>query len=209
MRIRSRGLVVVIALLSILSLAGIPRFPTVVATSTPSIARIFSSLKGKIVFQSNRDTRQHDVYQLYMFNPDGSNLVRLTNDRFNNWFPSVSLDGNWIAFSSNRGDILDRHSWDLYVMTIDGRNITRLTKGFGVFYQAAWTPDAQRLAFTAGPYGNSEIYAIDLDGSGLVNLTNHPANDQRPTWSPDGKRIVFGSSRDYPTGSLWIITSTS
>lgn len=169
------------------------------ATSTPR--NTFSGLKGKIVFQSNRDTGQSDVYQLYLINPDGSNRIRLTEDKFNNWFPSVSPDGKWVAFSSNRGDLWDRYSWDLYVMTIHGKNITRLTKGLGVFNQVTWTPDSTHLAFTAGPYSNYEIYSISLDGTGLVNLTNHPANDQRPTWSPDGKRITFGSSRDYPTGS--------
>jgi Tol biopolymer transport system component len=179
-----------------------PHIANIPAMATPTPANTLRGLKGKLVFQSNRDTGQSDVYQLYMVNLDGSTLVRLTNDRFNNWFPSVSPDGRWIAFSSNRGDTWDRFSWDLYVMTIDGRNIRRLTKGMGVFYQAAWAPDSKRLAFTAGPCGNCEIYAINLDGSGLANLTNHPANDQRPTWSPDGNQIVFGSSRDYPTGFM-------
>ena len=53
-----------------------------------------------------------------------------------------------------------------------------------------------RIVFSSGRDGNSEIYTINEDGSGLARLTNNPAEDYLPYCSPDGSRIVFSSDRD-------------
>jgi Tol biopolymer transport system component len=53
-----------------------------------------------------------------------------------------------------------------------------------------------RIAFTSGRDGNSELYLINSDGSQLKRLTNDPATDDFPLWSPDGKQLSFLSDRD-------------
>lgn len=55
---------------------------------------------------------------------------------------------------------------------------------------------ADRIVFTSGRDGNSEIYAVDPDGSHLRRLTNDPATDDFPLWSPDGRELSFLSDRD-------------
>ncbi len=70
-------------------------------------------------------------WHLFMMNVDGSDLVQLTEGRSVDVQPTWSPDGKWVAFTSNRGDADMRHSnrgnWDVWMISYDGRNLTRLT----------------------------------------------------------------------------------
>jgi TolB protein len=59
----------------------------------------------------------------------------------------------------------------------------------------AWSPDGERIAFTAFRHGLGEIYAMRVDGTGERRLTRNPAHDDHAAWSPDGRRIAFVSMR--------------
>ena len=101
-----------------------------------------------------------------------------------------------IAFESNRDG-----NWEIYVMSADGSEVTRLTSHPGRDYYPAWSPDSRRIAFVSSRDGNSEIYVIDADGLNLTRLTNHHAEDRSPAWSPDGQKIAFLSERGTPDES--------
>ncbi len=71
-------------------------------------------------------SRQTDgSYQIMVANPDGTNARKLTNAG-NNFTPTWSQDGNWIAFASTRGGRLD-----VYIMDKNGNNARPLTGDFG------------------------------------------------------------------------------
>ncbi|MBM2840385.1 MAG: domain protein beta Propeller, partial [Bacteroidetes bacterium] len=55
--------------------------------------------KGKVVFQSNRDSN----FEIYSMNDDGMNLQRLTNSPSYEVSPSWSPGGSQILFASDRG----------------------------------------------------------------------------------------------------------
>ena len=63
-------------------------------------------------------------YQIMVASADGSNPRKLTNAG-NNFTPTWSTDGNWIAFTSNRGGRLD-----VYMMDKNGGNVQALTDKF-------------------------------------------------------------------------------
>jgi WD40 repeat protein len=81
-------------------------------------------------------------------------------------------------------------------MNSDGTGQTNITNNPALDTAAAWSPNAQKIAFVTTRDGNSEIYTMNPNGSGLANLTQNAATDSGPDWSPDGSKIAFSSRRD-------------
>ena len=54
-------------------------------------------------------------FDVFIMNPDGTNIERLTKDQGNNEDPHFSPDGDFVVFSSNRTG-----SKNIYVMNVDG-----------------------------------------------------------------------------------------
>ena len=147
--------------------------------------------KNKIVatkFQSRGN------YDIFLMNPDGSNLQQITDHPNAELKPAISNDGQKIAFSSDRnGD------HDLYVMDSDGSNVQRLTQLSNLYViHATWSPDDSKIAFNAvGPTGYQNIYSINVDGTNRKLLTDNEANDALPSWSPSSSKILFTSNDRY------------
>jgi len=130
-------------------------------------------------------SRQGDIVDsdIYLMDADGTDLVNLTGHLgTDDTAPAWSPDGGRIAFASGG---------DLFVIDVDGTNLTRLTLDTERNDDPAWSPDAARIAFSCEREGNGEICVMNADGTGLRQLTNDPANDYGPVWSPDGAKIAF------------------
>jgi Tol biopolymer transport system component len=133
---------------------------------------------------------------------DLSDLQPLTNDRYDNYFPSWSPDGTQIAYYTH----FSWQSWAIMIINADGSNPRQLTVSEGetiCSFGPVWSPDGQRIAFTIEPnpyptceMKNTEIAAIRIDGSGFKILTKNEANDLAGPWTPDGSQLVFSSDRD-------------
>jgi Tol biopolymer transport system component len=140
--------------------------------------------EGKIAFRSYRDSGM----EIYVMNPDGSSVQKLTNKPGRGITPAWSPDGTKIAFASDRYG-----NWDIYVMNPDGSNVQRLTNTPADESEPAWSPDGTKIAFRFDRDGNWDIYAMNADGSNVQRLTDNPDNDWHPAWSPDGTKIAFAS----------------
>jgi TolB protein len=94
-------------------------------------------------------------------------------------------------------------NFDIYAMNADGTGQTNITNnGSSWNTQPAWSPDGQRIAFSAHNTYNPnsfDIYTMNADGTRLTNITNsfYPS-DGFPAWSPDGQKIAFQTDRDDP-----------
>ena len=84
------------------------------------------------------------------------------------------------------------------VMDHDGSHKKKLTKGAS----PCWSPDGQKIAFTAEKDGNWDIFYMNTDGTDITRLTTHPAEDVYPSWSPDGSMIAFNSERSG-SSQIW------
>ena len=139
----------------------------------------------RIAFYSNRDGNR----QIYTMRPDGTDLLRLTDNSQENYSPTWSLDGSKIAFWSDTVG-------EVYIMDADGSNVVQLTNAPGKDRYPSWSPDGTKLAFNSQRDGNEEIYVVNVDGTNPINLSNNPAPDWVPSWSPDGTKIAFDTERD-------------
>ena len=162
-------------------------------TPLPSTALPPAVADEWIVFDSDRDGGYRG---LYVMDPEGENVERLTTEETNDLAGPWSPDGQRIAFTR-----FGLTASDIWVMNADGSDQVNLTdtpqidEGF-----PAWSPDGQRLAYTTRSDGDNEIYVMNADGSDPVRLTDNPADDFAPTWSPDGSRIAFASDRGNSPG---------
>jgi len=150
-----------------------------------------------------------DPFALYIANPDGSNLKRLTNYGVYTAEGTVSPDGRTIVFTSLKdGDL------DLYRINSDGTGLQRLTDAVGydggAFFSAdgrqivwrAWHPtDSTELAAYRSLLARRlvrpnrmEIWVMNADGSGKRQVTNLGGANWAPFFTPDGRRIVFSTN---------------
>lgn len=113
--------------------------------------------------------------------------------------PLPSPDGRWIVSSITEPayDEKDQVS-DLWIMAADGKTQPRrLTFSKGGESGVVWSPDSQRLAFSAKREGDevNQIYAMDVVAGGeAIRVTSLSTGARSPQWRPDGKGLLFVSS---------------
>lgn len=77
---------------------------------------------------------------VYIMNSDGSNAHMLTPTGGNSQGPSISPDGQWVAFTSYFDHYGDDHGCEIYIMRVDGTDVRRLTDNDYCDYQPRWGP---------------------------------------------------------------------
>jgi Tol biopolymer transport system component len=110
------------------------------------------------------------------------------------WAGTFPGPNGQIAFSSDRDG-----NFEIYTMSEDGSDVTRLTEDDANDFDPSWSPDGDKIAFVSFRDGsnNMEIYVMNADGTDQTRLTdNDDALDREPSWSPDGEKITFASNRD-------------
>jgi eukaryotic-like serine/threonine-protein kinase len=110
--------------------------------------------------------------------------------------PVYSPDGQWVAFSSNRGG-----GMNLWLVSVATGNLRRVTDA-NVNWDPAFTPDGKRLVWSSNRGGNFEIWAAGADGGGPRQVTHDGGNAENPTATPDGQWIVYSSGNPQKAG-LW------
>jgi eukaryotic-like serine/threonine-protein kinase len=107
---------------------------------------------------------------------------------------SVSRDGKWIAFDSDRGG-----TSDVYKLALPGGVPVQLTTDVHDDFLPAWSPDGLWIAYQSWRSGNRDIRAVSADGTSDVAVTNTPFQERMADWSPDGAHITFYSDSTGPS----------
>lgn len=123
----------------------------------------------------------------------------------------LSFDERYLSFQATYAGM---ECDQIYSMTIDGKELKRISSGKGRTTCAYFLPDGQQLIFASTEahaddclpppdrskgyvwklYPEFDIYSIDKDGSNLKKLFASPGYDAEATISPVGDKIVFTST---------------
>jgi len=210
----------------------------------------FSADGSKIIYGKLGDYEQfYRFYDLYLFDvkteketrlseglrardpswspdpdPDNPQIVAVINQSGTNNLALINLPSPNLSTNENQQPTYKLITKEDIVYLTDFRDGTQL-------YQPSWSPDGDRIAFSAWRQGYQDIYILNLDPDNLSTHNFDPNNidnstlqpifcdksiDLSPCWSPDGKYLFFSSDRtgiynifafSFPDKKLYQITN--
>ncbi len=113
---------------------------------------------------------------------------------------SISSDGAWMAFDSDRAG-----NQDIWKMPLAGGEAEQLTRDPADDFNPSWSPDGREISFHTWRGGNRDAYLISGDGSNERLLLGGPAHEFGGRWSPDGKTLAVASGRSG-RGELYLVS---
>jgi Tol biopolymer transport system component len=192
----------------------------------------FSPDGKKLVFQSERE-EGNPFYQIYTLDLDSGDTARVSSGVGKTTCAFFQPGKDRILYASTHHDPaakekmqaeIDfrasgkqrRYAWDydetmdIFSSTLDGKDVTQLTKARGYDAEGSFSPNGQEIVFCSTRSGYEdgatadakarlakdpayfgEIYRMRADGSDVVRLTTAPGYDGGPFFSPSGARICW------------------
>jgi TolB protein len=125
--------------------------------------------------------------QIFLINPDGSGLRRLTSSTAIDTEPRYSPDGRWIYFTSDRGG-----SPQIYRMPAGGGEPQRVTFEGGYNVSPRLSPDGKTLAYITRNGGKFQVALLDL-ANRQVQIITDSDRDESPSFAPNGRMILHAA----------------
>ncbi len=137
---------------------------------------------------------------LFSFDPARSKFTRLTYGTWNDITPSLSPDGKFIAFASDRSG-----HWDIFDLAVQTGKITQLTDSPQYDSSPTWSPDMAWIAYETYQNNCLDIALLSLNNPGQapILLTDSLSTNHSPAWAPNGRKIAFVSNRSG-NSDIWI-----
>jgi len=162
-------------------------FPGIVEDVSYNSGITWSPDESRLVFMSNGGSGNYDLYLLPALGEEKT--IRLTENPEKDSHPHWSPIGEKLVFVSGRSG-----KAEIYLMDLESRKLSDLTKGKKTYLYPQWSPDGRRIVMIYGSNENHDIYFIaDINRpfKTLKPLARWEYDDLRPVWSPDGQKIAF------------------
>ena len=165
---------------------GTPRgAPTRLTTGLDASTISLSTDGSRLVFDAIQ--RQANVW-MAMAGAHTSSGVQITSDREQVECMSLSHDGQWLAYDSNRSG-----NFDIYKVRVGDRvgEPVQLTSNAANEFCPAWSPDDREIVFHSARRGPRDIFLISAEGGGEQAVVADNANKFEPWWSTDGRHLTY------------------
>jgi Tol biopolymer transport system component len=142
--------------------------------------------------------------------PVGKNILNEENAGEMNISPSISPDGKYVAFLSEKdvftidlflanaetGEIIKKLSSTVHNSEIDAFNFLESS--------GTWSPDGKKFAFVVFTKGKNKLAIVDVDKAKITEEIEIPFIESftNPAWSPDGDKIVVAGMK-HGYGNLY------
>jgi TolB protein len=158
-------------------------------------------VKGEIEIQGNQLVARmflHDVSQQrvvlakeYRAAPNQARIVayKFANEIMKYFTGEEGIFGTRLAYSSRVGRFKE-----LFMMDMDGSNVTQMTDERGLAMSAAWKPDGSMLAYTSYKRRIPELFLVRTDTKAVRSVTNGPLLELGAKFSPDGQFLASQSN---------------
>jgi Tol biopolymer transport system component len=171
----------------------------VLVDSATNIQAALSPDRTRIAFSSNRS----GSFDIYLMDPDGQNLRRLTSSPGNEGEPGWTPDGTRIVYTSTSGT-----STQIAIISAEGGDSRQLTTGSGGNHSPSVSADGRVIAFVSARDGNHAIYTMGLDGSNQRRLIKSSARQTSPRFFRNGD-LAYVVERDGSSKGSRIMRWTS
>ena len=169
-------------------------------TQHPShdLEAVWSPTGEKILFVSNRrDLRPRGTRDLYLMDPDGSNVQRVFRRKIAAWrtSPTWSPDGKQIAYW--QWDRSGGGTSGIYIVTLGEQE----PEFIGQFSFPAWSPDGTEIACKASNPAGTWIILFNIQTRKQERLLPKKALpwQTEPSWSATGDKLAFaGNNQPIP-----------
>lgn len=175
-----------------------PKLEFTQALSTPMpLATLSGKGGGIIAYASDKSGGRMD---LYLVNADGSNPTQITFTKNDEFAPAWSPDGSKLAYLQHKNNQIELRVLDLNkaISSPDLDQSHLLSSRPLHDSPPSWSPDGERLVFSAYVDGITELFSIRADGSEEIRLTATEFSEQYPSWSPVSNQLVFSSNQSGP-----------
>jgi Tol biopolymer transport system component/serine/threonine protein kinase len=164
----------------------------------PSQCRLSWSPDGSFVAIADRASPQ-DRYSIFLVSVEDREKQKLTSppESSDDIYPAFSPDGQTLAFiRSSR-----LNSGDLYLISMQGGKLQRLTADEQRVHSFTWTADGREIVFSSNRGGGFGLWRVAVSGGTPERVAATGQNSYSPAISRQGDRLAFNVS--FLDSNIW------